>query len=185
MNQIVKLLYDKVIALELNLADIPTRYKNDVISELSKVGFLNQSNLDDIKDAKISEMSASCNSVITRGFDVELSDKEKHHFSLTVQDQLNLITLSSLATAGETVIPYHADGEICREYSAEDISLIVNAATAFKTYHVTYFNSLKVYIKALSDISQISQIKYGVDIPEEYQSDILKTLLSQMKIGNT
>ena len=131
-----------------------------------------------VKKAKIAEMSNDCNQMITGGFDVVLSDKESHHFSLTIQDQLNLITLSSLAASGETVIPYHADGELCRGYSVEDINLIVNAATEFKTYHVTYFNSLKAYIKNLSDISQINQIEYGIDIPAEYQSEILRNMLA-------
>ncbi len=133
--------------------------------------------VDFVKKAKIAEMSNDCNRMITSGFDVVLSDNESHHFSLTIQDQLNLITLSSLAASGETVIPYHADGELCRGYSVEDINLIVTAATEFKTYHVTYFNSLKAYIEKLSDISQINQIEYGSDIPAEYQSEVLRNML--------
>lgn len=134
-----------------------------------------------VKNAKVSEMSSICNRVITNGFDVLLSDGGKHHFSLTVQDQLNLITLSSLIAGGETTIPYHADGELCRYYSVADINSIVGAATSFKTYHVTYFNSLKAYIESLDSIEDIGKIEYGVTIPEEYQSDILKELISHME----
>lgn len=98
---------------------------------------------------------------------------------MTTQDQLNLITLTDLVSSGETSIAYHADNELCKFYSAEDIACITNYATQFKTYHVSYFNSLKAYIEALEDVKEISSIEYGTDIPEEYQSEVLKTLLQQ------
>ena len=135
--------------------------------------------VDFLKEKKIQEMSAVCNNIIVAGFDTVLSDNETHHFSLTVQDQLNLITLSTMASAGETNIPYHADGELCKMFSAEDINTIINTTTAFKTYHITYFNSLKVYINALESMSDVTAITYGVSIPVEYQSDVLKALLLQ------
>lgn len=132
-----------------------------------------------VKERKIAEMSAACSSVITDGFDVVLSDGLSHHFSLTTQDQLNLITLNSMVVSGETNIPYHADGELCKFYSPEDIMTISTEATAFKTYHVSYFNSLKSYISSLDEISSISDITYGSQIPDEYMSDVLKVLLIQ------
>lgn len=133
-----------------------------------------------VKSRKIAEMSAACNSVITNGFDVELSDNNSHHFSLTTQDQLNLITLSTMVSSGETAIPYHADGELCKFYSAADVTAIISAATAFKTYQVSYFNALKAYIESLTDIEAVGAITYGVEIPIEYQSDVLKFLLNQV-----
>lgn len=137
-----------------------------------------------VKEMKISELSTICNNVITNGLDIVLTDEKLYHFSLTTQDQLNLITLSSMIASGENAIPYHADGELCRFYTATDIQLIVNAATAFKTYHVSYFNSLKSYVEALNDIKAISEIEYGIDIPTEYQSDVLKVLLQQATTGS-
>mgnify|MGYP003294047101 CR=1 FL=1 len=75
-------------------------------------------------------------------------------------------------------IPYHADGELCKMYSASDAMLILDKATEFKTYHTTYFNSLKAYINSLDDIMSIRAINYGDVIPDEYQSDILKGMIS-------
>ena len=132
--------------------------------------------IDYVKTAKIAEMNYICNKVIENGIDVQLSDGNVYHFSLTTQDQLNLITLQSMIAAGETYIPYHADGELCRYYSVDDIKVVMDAATAHKTFHVTYFNSLKVYINSLDDIATVSRVQYGIDIPAEYQSDILKVL---------
>jgi hypothetical protein len=136
--------------------------------------------IDYVKTAKIAEMNHLCNKVIESGVDVLLSDGKVYHFSLTTQDQLNLITLQSMIAAGETSIPYHADGELCRYYSIEDIKKVMDTATAYTTFHVTYFNSLKVFINALGDIAAVSAVQYGMDIPIEYQSDILQALYAAM-----
>ena len=84
-----------------------------------------------------------------------------------------------MVASGETNIPYHADGELCKFYSPEDIMKITEGATNFKTYQVSYFNSLKAYIESMSDIESISAITYGVQIPDEYMSDVLKSLLQK------
>lgn len=133
-----------------------------------------------LRSAKISEMNHACKKSIESGVDVMLNDGNIYHFSLTTQDQLNLITLQSMIASGETNIPYHADGELCRYYSVDDIAVVVDAATAHKTFHVTYFNSLKVYISSLDDIHDISAVRYGTEVPVEYQSDILKNLYASM-----
>lgn len=134
--------------------------------------------LDYLKTQKIKEMSYYCNQAIVNGFDVELSDGRTHHFSLTVQDQLNLITLSSLAASGVDNIPYHADGELCEFFSVNDIQMIVKAATELKTYHTTYYNSLKLFIQSLVDRDEVANVIYGANIPDEYKSDVLIALLS-------
>ena len=46
-------------------------------------------------------------------------------------------------------------------------------------FQVTYFNSLRDYINSLTDISTVCDVKYGDEIPTEYQSEVLKMLYSQ------
>ena len=120
-----------------------------------------------IRESKLNEMSRTCRQTIEAGFDIILSDNESHHFSLDTQDQLNLITLSALAETQDQ-IPYHADNEICKFYSAAEIKQIVAAATQFKMYHTTYYNALKGYINSLETIADIAAIQYGVELPEEF-----------------
>lgn len=132
--------------------------------------------IQELKDSKISEMSRRCFDVITNGVDVELSDGAIYHFSLTIEDQLNLITISSMISEGQTLLPYHADGEQCVFFSAEDMLMVIETATSFKTYHTTYFNSLKTYITALENIEEIESLYYGIGIPEEYQSPVWKEI---------
>lgn len=136
--------------------------------------------LEFLRASKISEMSRYCNTVITNGIDVELSDGQSYHFSLTTQDQLNLLTLSTLIAGGQQQIPYHADDELCKFYDAVDMLAIIQKATEFKSFQVTYFNALKAYIESLDSIEEIGAVEYGMDIPEEFQSDVLKALLENI-----
>lgn len=136
--------------------------------------------IDYVKEAKVKEMKTECNKMITNGFDVELSDNQSHHFSLTVQDQLNLITSSQMVADGAETIPYHADGELCKYYTSEDMEKIITKANAFKTYHVAYFNSLKTYIGSLRSMAKIAAITYGSSIPSKYQSEVYIALKSEL-----
>ena len=133
--------------------------------------------LNTIKANKTAEMSAACRAAIVAGFDVTLSDGKDHHFSLTVEDQLNLNALFGLLAAGAEQVPYHADGETCVYFTAADMQVVVQEATAHKTYHESYFNSLKAYIASKRTAASVHAIEYGTEIPEQYQSDVLKALL--------
>lgn len=145
----------------------------DVIEEIT---------VDYLKNQKIKEIRKMCNQIITNGLDVKLSDCENHHFSLTTQDQLNLTTLSAMVASGAESIPYHADGEPCKFFSTEDIQTIVQAAMDFKTFHITYHNALKAYVNSLVLMSDVEKVSYGMEIPEEYQSDVLKVILQKGRV---
>ena len=127
-----------------------------------------------IRQSKINEMSMACRQTIEAGFDLELRN-ELHHFSLNTQDQLNLISLGVMAQT-QSLIPYHADGEDVIFYTNEEINEIVDTANAFKIYHTTYYNALKGYINALETIEAISEIEYGIEIPNEYKTNVLRAL---------
>ena len=135
---------------------------------------IEQETIDFIRSSKLKEMSYACRTTIEAGFDLDIHD-EKQHFSLTTQDQLNLMSLGAMAQT-QSLIPYHADGEQTTFYTSEEINEIVDAANSFKIYHTTYYNALKDYINSLETIEEISAITYGVEIPEEYKSNVLKIL---------
>lgn len=144
---------------------IPEYHETDIISELT---------LNRIRELKIQALSKVCHETIEAGFDIELRGEVKH-FSLDTQDQLNLMTLGTF-TSSQSLIPYHADGEECTFYTAEEINQIINAATSFKNYQLAYYNSLKTYINALDNVDDITAITYGTPIPDEYKSDVLRVL---------
>ena len=127
-----------------------------------------------IRSSKINEMSRACRATIEGGFDLAIRGKIKH-FSLTTQDQINLMNLGTMAQT-QSLIPYHADGEQCEFYTSEEINQIIKMYTNFKAYHTTYYNALKTYVNTLETIEEIAAITYGIEIPDAYKSDVLKVL---------
>lgn len=136
--------------------------------------------LDELKQQKISEVSAACKDTIHAGVDVELPTGETEHFSLKEEDQINLFGKQAQITAGVTQLEYHQDGHPCRYYTVEEMTAIITAAMQYVSYHTTYCNSLYTWINAVTDKADLAQITYGATIPAEYQSEVLKTYLSQM-----
>lgn len=167
--------YDALLAAIKSNQEIPVQLDEEEIVE-DNPSADEQVTVEYVRESKINEMKSDCNKTITHGFDIELSDVRTYHFSLTVQDQLNLITSAQMIASGSETIPYHADGELCRYYSAADMNAIIEKANLLKTYHVAYFNSLKSYIASLNDIEKISKISYGNAIPTKYQSEVYGAL---------
>ena len=135
---------------------------------------IEEQGVDFIRSSKLNEMSYACRKTIEAGFDLELRGETKH-FSLDTQDQLNLMSLGIMAQT-QSLIPYHADGEECDFYTAEEINEIIDTANAFKIYHTTYYNALKGYINSLETIEDIAAVTYDMEIPEEHQTNVLKAL---------
>ena len=135
--------------------------------------------LEFVKEMKIKEMSNTCRQTIIDGVDVELSDGKTHHFSLEIEDQIKIQALALKAQQGEEKLYWHPDGELCQFYSAEDILRIYAALEETQTVNTTYFNSLRNYIQSMTSIEQVGKVVYGMGIPEEYQSEVLKYLLKE------
>ncbi len=49
--------------------------------------------VEDVRTETVAQMSATCNAAIVGGVDVTLTGGETKHFSLTLEDQLNLLSL--------------------------------------------------------------------------------------------
>lgn len=123
-------------------------------------------------------MSEACAASIEAGFGVQLSDGHMHHFSLTVVDQVMIMALAQKAKAGQTVLPWHADGEFCEFFSPEDILVVNEEMEHIVTYHETYFNSLKQYMLSMNVIEQLNAVTYGQEIPEAYWSDVYRAIIT-------
>lgn len=132
----------------------------------------NTDELSNARNAKLKELSAVCNATITAGVDVELPDGV-HHFSMSSEDQMNLLSLSAMAQMGQPV-PYHGDGEECRFFTPEEYNAIAAAATQCKLYHESYYNSMRSYLNTLEDIALIQMMKYGDPVPLECQTSVFR-----------
>lgn len=136
--------------------------------------------IEEVKSAKKTEISAACEQIIHDGIDVVMPDGSVEHFSLLSNDQINLFGKQAQLAAGAAQLEYHQDGHPCRYYTAEEMQMIIKAAMEHVSYHTTYCNSLNMWIVGAKSVEEVNTIYYGADIPEEYQSEVLKDYLAQI-----
>lgn len=135
---------------------------------------LDESDIENIRVRKREEISNTCENTIYNGIDIELSNGIKH-FSLTQNDQINLLGLQTeMLDPNKNEFEYHSDGEPCIYYSREDMTKIMVGLMSFKKYQTTYCNSMFNWINNIQTVEELNNIKYGDDIPLEYQSEVLQ-----------
>ena len=143
------------------------KYDNGNVIERSE-DEINSDAFPDIISQKKTELSAECEKAIIAGVDVG-----DEHYSLTIEDQANILAWMAVAQTGKAV-PYHSDGNPCVIYSAEDFLKVANAAVAFKTAQTTYCNLLMRQVEVMTDVDEVKAVKYGVtqlegEYAEQYQ----------------
>ena len=118
----------------------------------------------------------------SNGVSITLSDGRNEQFTLKDQDQTSLMGLQTLVAQGVENIPWHSadKSEHCKYYSNADMAIIAEKALQFITYHVTYFRDLRIYIRSLQTKEEVQSVTYGMEIPVEYQSEVLKDFLVQV-----
>ena len=132
--------------------------------------------LDEIRADKLEELSASCNAAITAGMDVETT-KGTEHFSLQETDQINLTTALSAVQSGSVSYPYHADGQLCRLFSAKEIQDIAEASIKHKLYHTTLCNHLMTWVRRTKDKKELADIKYSIEnLPQDLKQNMMDIL---------
>ena len=134
---------------------------------------------DSIKAEKIAEIKKDCEDYIYAGTSVTYSDGATEHFTYNLADQSNISEMFTAIMAGATEYPYHADGEICKIYSKEQIVTIYGTLSLFKTEATTYHNSLKAQIKAMTDADAILATKFKeTELTGEYLTNYNEMMAS-------
>ena len=163
----------------VTLVEIPESEYNDLNTKMTDSA-LNRSgevvSLEMARADKSDELRAECEKSIVHGFDIILPDGLRHHFSLDVYDQMRIAKLREKALAGDTDLSYHADGEVCRYFPAEDIIAIYEKTEQTIAYHTAYFNSLKLYLNNVFNVKTVIGLTYGDSIPADCQSEVLKAM---------
>lgn len=149
--------------------DLNTKELSETNNEEKQSYLLLRKTLDQVKDEKITELSFICNKTIETGIDVTTT-KGLQHYALKDFDQIEILTLTGDIAAGATEVPYHADGEGCRKYPAEEFMLVSNEARRFITYNRTYFNQAKKWIESLTTKEEVNTITWGVTLPTDYDN---------------
>lgn len=162
--------------IRLNKYDVPTEILEHITDYKYIDGeFIHQDDpdikyIDDIRNTKITLISSACKQVIEAGIDFN-----GEHYSLTAEDQMNLTNLSMMAQT-LPMVPYHADGQLCRMYSAEEITTLATNAIRWVTFHTTYHNFLKSYIKSITDLQTLIETHYGSMLPDAYTEQLSQIL---------
>lgn len=144
----------------------------------------NKKALTTTKNSKIAELKVKCNEAITNGVEISIRDGVRYKFSLTIEDQLNLMDISRQISNGEKSFLYHADDAVCEVFSADEMRSIIEAVTLHRTHHTTYFNLLKYCINNMTDVDKISAIQYGdslldLELPTPVKSIVKERLDGQ------
>ncbi|MDE6260924.1 MAG: hypothetical protein K2M42_08730 [Oscillospiraceae bacterium] len=132
--------------------------------------------VEQVRAAKLQEISAACNAAITAGCDVTLTDGSTGHISLTAEDQINLSTATQAVGQGAAGYPYHLDGQLCTLYPAADIVAMAQAATAHKLYHTTYYNHLSAWVRRCETVEEVAAVTYGAELPEDLAANMAEIL---------
>lgn len=140
--------------------------------------------LEEIRADKLAELSASCNTAITAGMDVETTQGTEH-FSLQETDQINLTTALSAVQSGAAGYPYHADGQLCRLFTAAEIQAIAAASVKHKLYHTTLCNHLLTWARRAKTREELSGITYSADgLPEDLAANMAAVLAASAGDNN-
>ena len=140
--------------------------------------------LEETRSDKLAELSASCNAAITAGMDVETTQGTEH-FSLQETDQINLTTALSAVQSGAAGYPYHADGQLCRLFTAAEIQAIAAASVKHKLYHTTLCNHLLTWARRAETKEELSGITYSADgLPEDLAANMAAVLAASAGDNN-
>lgn len=157
---------------EITAAGLLSAVANGWLTVADMVEMVGEDNATEVvRNAKIAEISATCNAVIVAGIDIQLGE-ETEHFNLSIEDQSNIANLFRVVELGGTEFPYQADGGVCRIYTAQEIAQIYIAAQTAITSQTTYHNALKAYVQSLTDVEDISAVTYGMALPAEYAAEM-------------
>lgn len=142
----------------------------------------NAKTLEELRADKEAQLSAACNSAIVAGLDVETSQGTEH-FSLQETDQINLTAAYNAILSGAASYPYHADGQLCRMFTAEEITALSNASISHKLYHTTLCNHLLTWARRAETAEELRGIAYSADgLPEDLAANMARVLAASAAI---
>lgn len=103
--------------------------------------------LDELKKAKVNEVSSQCNAEILAGFESEAKNG-LNHYSFEYEDQINMLGMFTAVTiGGQPFIEWKNSSQlICDIWTAEEFLHLYNDGMTFKTDRVRRFNQLTVDI---------------------------------------
>lgn len=107
----------------------------------------------EVLNDKINELSAICQCTIEAGLTIN-----DLHYSYTEKDQINLNDIVNTVKLTGLPLGYHADGQNCTEYSADELMNIYIQLAMNKYCQQTYFNQTREYLKSLKESNENKEV---------------------------
>lgn len=136
--------------------------------------------LEEVKERKKKEIGWTHQAVTAEGIDVKLSGGVQH-FSLGQEEMTFLMGKKIELESGATEVSYQDSNNHCILLSKEDMQAVIMAAFSFVNVQTAYRNNLYEWVDQCTTAEEVEDITYGVEIPEEYQSEVYKRHLMEME----
>ena len=123
--------------------------------------------IEQLKQSKITALSATCEQTIYNGLELELSEG-KEYFEYKNQDQTNIKAMFDAVVLGAEKYPYQSEDGNCRVYTAQDIITLYTSLEGLRTAQLTYYHQLKDLVNTLETVEEINAVTYGQELTGEY-----------------
>lgn len=172
----------KTLCLSLKSSDIAaelTSLKESLNTTQSQVKSINEQinpapvdsallSLTEAKNYQLEIVNKECTETIYEGINVETS-KGTEHFSLTEADQLNITALQAKCMSSAKSVPYHSSGQICREFTADEMIHIADKAMEYVVYCTTLCNHIRAWINRTETVGEVISIHFNSALPDDLQ----------------
>ena len=126
-----------------------------------------QVDIEQLKQSKITALSATCEQTIYNGLELELSEGTER-FEYKDKDQTNIKAMFDAVVFGATCYPYQSEDGNCRVYTAQDIITLYTSLEGLRTAQLTYYHQLKDLVNTLETAEEINAVTYGQELEGEY-----------------
>lgn len=140
--------------------------------------------LEQLKQEKITELSATCEQTIYNGLELELSAGTEY-FEYKDKDQTNIKAMFDAVVLGAEKYPYQSEDGNCRVYTAQDIITLYTSLEGLRTAQLTYYHQLKDLVNTLESVEEINAVTYGQELEGEYlqhYNEMLAVAQEQMQL---
>lgn len=179
----------KTLCLSLKSSDIATELislKESLNTTQSQVKSINEQinpapidpthlSLAEAKNYQLEIVNRECTETIYAGINIETS-KGTEHFSLTEPDQLNITALQAKCMSGAKSVPYHSSGQICREFTADEMMYIANKAMEYVVYCTTLCNHIRAWINRTETVEDVISIHFTSTLPDDLMESFHKVI---------
>lgn len=179
-NGLYRVLLDKVTERleEYNKLDKPSDYIIVTMNEISKEPI---HDMDIEIEKKIVKAKKLCNMDIEAGIRYNLNGKGKR-YTYKIEDQINFEQLMRMVDTGimndDTGILVKTSGEIESDIlTVNEFKSLYNALLKHKFYNLHYLSQYILYVKTITDFTELSRLQYRMLLPDEYMSKINECMI--------